>query len=484
MGSPCFSGGSDRLELEVGGSAMLEHHPTQRDFEGLLRVGETAGGTPEGRWVVRHLLAECAFCRERLHGMGWKGRRLERLLNLRPELDDSLSELPYIGESFSYDAAFAAAERALDDYFAPSRPAERSPEDLLAELATLDMEEQIRRVSCESRFASPEFVRYLVERSHAMRYEDGQGMLDQAKLAHLAAEACTVEIIGSERRLADVRARGWGQFANALRVRGRMAEAEDAFATAQRYCETGTGDPPLRARLLEQLSSLRSFQRRFDQAIELAETAGGIYREIGDTHSLASTLVQKAIATLYDGDAEAAVRILNRAIPLIDHEEDPHLLLAASHNLVRCYIDLDRPDQGLTLYFEARDLYKEFKHQIIQLRAAWQEGQLLRDLGHLRSAETVLLRARKGFLDQGLAYEVALVALDLAAIYVRLGAATDLKQTVSETMPIFRSLRIGREALASLLQLQQVADQEHQALALIRSLVSRLEDVQQQNLAR
>lgn len=463
---------------------MHEHHPTQREFEMLLRPGDPPVGTPEGRWVVRHLLAECNVCRERLHGMGWRGRRLQRLLDLRPDLDASRTEVPYIGEAFSYDGAFAAAEQALADYFAPSRPSERSPEDLLTELATLAMEEQVRRVSSESRFASPEFVRYLVDRSHAVRYEDAQCMLYLAMLAHLAAEACTAAVVGSERRLADVRARGWGQFGNALRVRGRMAEAEDAFAIAQRYGEAGTGDPPLRARLLEQLMSLRIFQRRFDEAIELAEAAGEIYREIGDVHSLASTLVQKAIATLYSGDPETGVRVLNRAIPLVDHEEDPHLLLAACHNLVGCYIALDRPDQGLALYLKARGLYQGFKHQIIQLRATWQEGQLLRDLGHLRAAETALLRVRRGFLDRALAYEVAMVSLDLAAIYVKLGATAELKRTVSDTMPIFRSLRIGREALASLIQLQKVADQEHQALALIRSVATRLEDVQQKNLSK
>jgi hypothetical protein len=78
-------------------------------------------------------------------------------------------------------------------------------------------------------------------------------------------------------------------------------------------------------------------------------------------------------------------------------------------------------------------------------------------------------------MERGLTYEVAVVSLDLAAVYVKLGATEEVKQTVSETMPIFRALRVGREALASLLQLQQVADQEIQALALIQNLTHRLE---------
>ncbi len=455
---------------------MLIVHPTNEEFEGFLQDANRTGGTPRNARVVRHLLFGCSDCRDRLDAMGWNGQRLERLLQLpvRVRAAEEEDAAP-AASGFNYDGAFAGAQRALDAFFAEGCKAEISPDQLLAELKALPADEQIRRVSRDSRFANPVLIKRLIDLSHAARYSSPEEMLQLAYLACLAAEACNDEAAGSEPKCADLRSHGWRQYGNALRLQGRIVEAEEAFASAHRYCLEGTGDPPLRAWLLEQMTSLRIFQRRFDDAIQLADDAGQIYRELEQTNSLASTLVQKAVAQLYAGEVEGAVRTLNRAIPLIDPSGDPHLLLAACHNLVRCYIDLDRPEQALSLYFEARSLYQEFEDALILLRSGWQEGQLLRDLGHLRAAESALLRAREGFGERELLYEVAVVSLDLAAVYIKLGDAERLKQTVAETVPIFRALGVDREALASLLQLQQMASQGRQAFELIRFLNSQLQ---------
>jgi tetratricopeptide (TPR) repeat protein len=343
---------------------------------------------------------------------------------------------------------------------------------------------QLARAEEDERFAVPQLVESLIERSHMARYADPEIMLHWAGIARSVAARSTIESLGSAARLADLRARACGQHGNALRVNGRLHEAEETMVTAQCYLEEGTGDPSLKARLNELIASLHTFQRRFNAAIAVLAEAAEIYRQLGETHAFARTLVQEAIASLYAGEAENAVGLLNRAIPLIDHEGDPHLLLAACHNLVRCYIDLDRPEQALSIYSETRDLYQEFSDSLILLRANWQEGQLLRDLGHLRAAETALLRARQGFLERDLMYEVAVVCLDLAALYVKLRNVEDLKDTVTATVPIFRALRVDREALASLLQLQQVAGQEQQAMELIRFLNARIEPLAKHGLLK
>ena len=453
---------------------MFEGHPSKEDFATFLRGAPLPGGRARTAEVTRHLLSDCAVCRNDLLLMGWSKERLTRLV--QPPAKEASPE-GALGTAYDYSAAFAAAERSVSAFLTPERIEEIPAPLLLQELEALEPGERSRRVSAGAPFATPSLVRLLVDRSYAFRYKDASEMLQFADLARIAAEGCSPDQAGGEMRLADLRTRAWGQLASALRVGDRPHEAEAALATAREYRERGTGDPMLRAWMLERTSSLLVFQGRFNEAIEMYEEAGQIYEELAQSDKLTGIMVYKAIAFVYSGEAERAVPILNQAIPLINSEEDPHLLFAACHNLIWCYVDLDRPEQALMLYNEARELYQEFDDPLILLRATWQEGRLLRDLGHLRAAETTLLRARKGFLEKELIHEVALISLDLATVYVKLGLVEEVKRTVLMAIPVFHALRVKVETLAALLQLQQVADQEQQALELIRGLNARVESL-------
>jgi tetratricopeptide (TPR) repeat protein len=462
---------------------MLQDHPSIEDLEGFLKDASRLGHAARNARILRHLLGECRSCHDRLTAMGWSGSRLERLVHIPGRAN---GPAPWWEKStgYNYDRAFSLAEQVIEEFLVTAPLPTVLPEILLAEIDRVPANRQLDLVEENERFAVPQLVQPLIERSHAARYADPESMLHWAQLARSIAARSGAEAVGNATRLADLKGRAWGHYGNALRVNGRLREAEAAMVTAQAYLEAGTGDPSIKARLFEQAASLHTFQRRFQSAIAALVEAAEIYRQLGETNAFARTLVQEATAYLYAGDPESAVSLLNQAIPLMDHEGDPHLLLVACHNLVRCYIDLDQPERALSIYSESRDLYKEFSDSLILLRASWQEGQLLRDLGHLRAAETALLRARQGFLDRNLMYEVAVVCLDLAALYIKLKDVEDLRETVTATVPIFRALGVDREALASLLQLQQVADHEQQAMELIRFLTARIEPLAKRGLLK
>ncbi len=444
------------MDSGLRGKSGWYEHPTDAELESLLQ-GSSPPSNPRQSQVVRHLLMSCSTCRERS-----RERRSD------PKI-------------YSYDSAFRGAEQALAAFFSQGISPETSPEELLAELLTQPQDQRSQSIRVSNKYAVPSLIDLLIEQSHGKRYQDTQEMLHLAHLALVAADHCRAEVAGSEMRLSDLRGRSWGNYGNSLRICGRLPESEAALITAEQFLDAGTGDPPLRARLFEFMSSLRMLQGRYPDATDAAEEAAGVYESIGQMHNFASSLVQNAIACQYAGEPENAITVLNRAIPLIDPEKNPHLLLAACHNLVLSYLSVDRPEQALSLYFETRSLYRDFEDDLILLRVGWQEGQLLRDIGHLQAAETTLLQARKGFMERNLAHEVAMVSLDLAWVYVKLGQTDQLKETVTEALPIFQALRVGREAIAALLQLQHAEGQEQKALELIRLLNSRLSPLSQSN---
>jgi tetratricopeptide (TPR) repeat protein len=142
---------------------------------------------------------------------------------------------------------------------------------------------------------------------------------------------------------------------------------------------------------------------------------------------------------------------------MIDSVRDAHLLLAAHHNLAASYIEIGRPEEALAIADSIRDLYRAHAEPGVRLKALWQQGALLLEVGHLESAEKLLSGAREGYLELGLAHEAAEISLRLAEVYRRNGETQKLRRTLEETVPIFRSLRFGPELLAAMIRLQEAA---------------------------
>src|SRR5215213_2541449 len=201
---------------------MLLDHPTVEDFESFLRNASRPGHAARNAKILRHLLADCSDCRGQLQAMGWRGDRLERLVYL-PGGSFREAELSTTMQSgYDYSRAFAKADQAVTDFLTAAPPPPVSLERLLEELDRTPQEAQLTLVEEDERFASPRLAQTLVERSHAARYADPETMVHWAGVARSIAARCATESQGSAAKLSDLRARAWGQYANALRVAGRL----------------------------------------------------------------------------------------------------------------------------------------------------------------------------------------------------------------------------------------------------------------------
>lgn len=428
-------------------------HPSDHVLEGLVeRVGEG-----RGRGVLLHLV-DCEGCRDRLRAViAWSPGGAATLLWSPKDYGALLDEL------------VARSARAG----APLNRQEVEAPILLGELVLHPVRRRRVLVRNSRRFRSWPLAELLLERAREEAFEDpAQG----EALARLGLDV--VDSLENEapdpRLVADLRARGLAVLANTLRMRSDLVRAEQLLEEAEKVLRNGTGDPIERGHLLDLTASLRKDQQRFEEANRLLSWAVRLYRSVGETQRAGRSLLKQADVCRMAGSPEQGIRILRQAARWISGDQDARLALCIQHNLVVSLADLSDFRAAYETFAAARPLYDRFRDAWTQRRRAWAEGKVLAGLGQHDRAERLLSWAQQGFVEQEIAYDAALVSLDLAAVYAKQGKTEELKQLAAAMVPIFRARDIHREALAALGWFRQAVEMEQATVDTVRQVVDYL----------
>ena len=313
----------------------------------------------------------------------------------------------------------------------------------------------------------------LIERCRSLRYSDPEGMVLSASLAvNLAQQALSKQ--GESAELADLEARAWAELGNAHRVADDMVEAEATLSRALIRSGEGTGNPLLLARIMDLTASLYIDQRRFQEARQLLDSVHAIYQHTGDTQAAARTFISKGLASNRAFDPEEAIGFLAEGIRRIDPAHDPKLVLAAVHGLLWSLVDAGRDAQADWLLAEVRPLYEAHGERFDRLPQLWLEGRIASHLGQDEKAESILLRVREEYRDSDIAYDVALVSLDLATLWLRQGRTAEIKSLLDETIAILNAKHLQREALGALLMLKKAFENDQATAALLHNATVQL----------
>ncbi|HSS48154.1 MAG TPA: hypothetical protein VLX28_04340 [Thermoanaerobaculia bacterium] len=308
----------------------------------------------------------------------------------------------------------------------------------------------------------------LLDHSRALRASDPEGMVLAASLAVQFAEHLGAN---PEPAAADLQARAWAELGNAQRVSDDLRAAETSLAHALRCAGS---DPLLLARLMDLTASLYTDQRRFEDAHHLLEWAHAIYQHEGDSHAAGRALISQGISAGYALESERAVRYLAEGLRQIDAVRDPRLAMAAVHNLLWCLVDCGRLAEAQALLGQARKLLTAYGERFDKLRARWLEGRIAAGFGDDEDAERAFRRVRKGLQDAELPYDVAIVSLDLASVWLRQGRTSELRQLVDEMVAVFRGNGIRREALGALLMFKEALQKDQATEILLRTVTAEI----------
>jgi tetratricopeptide (TPR) repeat protein len=427
----------------------LSEHPTPRELQRFLQ-----GVLPGAR--LRQLLAHLAGCRE-----------------CAGKVELGLPPTP--GE-----LATPPAQQAADDYDAPLDRALAKVRAKAHRLAEEQRQarpavETVRRVDARAGLSETAArglrgvprVDLLLELSRACRFSDPDRMVELAELALLASRRLDPRRYGWS-FFADLRARAWGELANAYRVAEELAAAEAALHNAVRWARRGSGDLLLAGRLGDLAASLWSDLGRFPLAIQALARVGEMYGSVNEIHLRARARISLGIARVHNGEPEDAIVALTQGLAGIDRRTEPALALSALHAIVWSLAVAGRYRKARIVLFRIRHLYGENGGPLILLRLSWLEGQIYAGLGDLEKAVGMFEKTRAGFAAAGQPFDAALASLDLAMVWARQGRRQEVKGLTAELVAAFRRHGIAREAVAALLLTRRACDEEWVSVADLR----------------
>jgi pentatricopeptide repeat protein len=332
-------------------------------------------------------------------------------------------------------------------------------EALVAELMGHPPERQALLIQNSARFHTWGVYSRLLDLSWAESIQSSGAAEHLARLALLLADQLDASLYRTE-AVEDLRARAWAYIGNMRRQRSDLAGADEALRTAAEHLRLGTGDPIEKALILDLKASLKRAQRKFGRAMSLLKRAHTIFLAAGDPHRAGRALINMATILHDSGSPEQGIPVLYQALELIDPLQEPWLLICVWHNLIDSLAEAGRVMEARRLFRKARALYRRFPEAVTQNRRMWVAGKIARGLGQDKEAEALFLEARASFLQEDTPFEVALVSLDLAALYAKQGRTEEIQRLAAEIVPVFSSRQVHREALAALAFWKQAVETE------------------------
>jgi transcriptional regulator with XRE-family HTH domain len=319
-------------------------------------------------------------------------------------------------------------------------------------------------------FQNAALCELLCEESIRAAGDSARRALRLARLAVLVAE----RVPGGEGWRRRVLGYCLAHLANALRVASRLPAAADVLERAAELWQAGADDDPgllNEARFLHLEASLRRDRRDLPEALALLDRALAADRW-GETASL---LIGKSKALEEMGDFAGSIAVLQQAEAQINGDRDLVKLFSIHHNLAANLCLLDRHGEAHERLPEVRALARRLGNAFDTLRVAWLEAKVAAGLGSTAEAIAAFERVRAGFAHRGIAYDAALVTLELAELYASLGRTADVKALARKSAHVFRQQQVHREARRALDLFRRAADEERATVQLIRGVVAYLQ---------
>lgn len=294
----------------------------------------------------------------------------------------------------------------------------------------------------------------LCHESAELAEDDATGALELAELAlELAPKVC-----GSEKLLCGVLMSAWKHLGNVYRVRGELRRAKEAFEQAEEYLAGSTaGSLPslvLWDRLAVLEAALHRDQGNLVEALRNVDRAA--FSTLADPLCKPAYFLEKARLHRQLGQPEKALQALSAADQSAQRS-GARLLVRIEIERGEALCDLGRHREVKKPRTRLRKVAESFPLERARLLCL--EGRVASGLGRCEEANAALQKARAVLHDR-VAANLALLSLEVAALYVRQGRTAELKGLSEQTLRLVENPGLGREAAAALKLWCRLAAQE------------------------
>jgi tetratricopeptide (TPR) repeat protein len=370
-------------------------------------------------------------------------------------------------ENRSTHVFYLTFKRQLADIRLHHRRAERELRALLA----LPPEERIPAIKrARRRFKGAHLVLLCLEEAEKYFTVDPRNAIHLAEVARAVihhSSAATAAI--------DLLALVTAYRANALRASGDLRGAHHQFketrSVIRHYLVT---DPEMLARIDELEGSLRKDQRRASEAEELFTRAVMLYRLAERTMEIARVLLKLGDLYYTQGRLWPAVEATTSALQGLDPKVHLRLYMMGRFNLALQLAEVGKVEEAAALVEGDRDLFEESPEPWTQLRLLCLRAKIASGRGDLDTAVQLFVQAREGFIRQGIGFDVAIVSMELALLYLKQDRTAQVRKIADEMHLLFKSQDIHREAMGALLLFQEAARQDMVTIEFVEDLTAYL----------
>lgn len=322
-------------------------------------------------------------------------------------------------------------------------------------LRKLKLPSEAGRVLSDPRCWSEIFCVLYFELCDQMLFEHPRKGFRLARLApQLAAKVSAARCGGNGLRPVELSVRAQALLGGAYRAIGDYPRADVAYRRAQELLDRHPISTVERANVDRRLAILRICQHRYVEALELAKRAIDSYHALERADDLARSLIIRGAARVAVGKHTAGIEDFGEALFLVNPKLVPRVYHSAIHNLAYAITDARIADFDLAAarrhVRRARRCIRNHRRSLPRAKLLWIEGLMFLKAGLGRRGEALLKSARQSFIGLDAPYEIALVSLDLAEIYLLDGRWRELQRLAAETFRLFQGLSADKEALRTL----------------------------------